>query len=245
MTSEGFSVDKLKKSPANPDGPTAAPTPGDWQPPPELPLDDPTDLLLVASRLGCQALYVPTEGRETAVNAQRSQHKLAVLNALSGPSAEIRLLAMSGYSYLAPRGTFFIALEAALRRGVRVEVVLEAAAVKNPVMTPKEIETRLAKLAQAHEGFRQLRRRYHNKLELREFPAPVPATMLITPQVCFFEPYIYPSAHIRESHLLVAFEMVFDTQIASHGHELMSKFFDLAFRRSAPTDDPTADDGAD
>ena len=179
--------------------------------------------------LGCSHVWIPAKGYESTENESRNQMKLSAISSSSG--SIIRLVAQTGYSYLCNRGVFFNEIYCHLQQGGTFNILLPDLSTGKIILNKAEINSRNAKHHLATAGYSELKREFGDQIHLRTIRYDLPATLLITKQVCFFEPYIGSPAK-REKLLFTSFEMLLDKSISKHGYDLMLDCFNHLFHKA-------------
>jgi Phosphotransferase enzyme family len=178
--------------------------------------------------LRCTAAYVPMHGHELLTNEKRNRAKEAALHASAARGASVRIIAETGYSYLATRGVFNPRIKRLLAAGASLQMVicnpyfLEAYGISasyDPdgrrlgAVVPDRLDLH-ADLARKFEaslrGYEILREEYKSLVEVRFARFGIGATVLLSEQAYFFEPYFHASRSRRERVLFDTFELQFE-----------------------------------
>ncbi|MEV0648949.1 hypothetical protein AB0I28_27220 [Phytomonospora sp. NPDC050363] len=203
----------------------------------------------IASALHCQAVYAATPGSERRVNNRRNQAKKA---AIAGPPkriSTIRLLAETGQSYLSPRGVLHDEVEDALANGSGLQIVICNPAVPEYFGLSESYGRSddgayqahpdlLSKTQESIRGYSMLRQEYGNRIELRLSRFGLGATVLLTHDASFYEPYFRVPRALRQRHLFDSFELQFDAA-GAHSRRLLEGTFDFYWHNSDEVDDIT------
>lgn len=202
---------------------------------------------VLASALRCQAAFVPTRGSERVVNQQRNAAKKVALEDAAARISTVRLLAETGQSYLSPRGQFNGEILDVLAAGGGLQV-----AVCSPYM-PEYLglsmsyaehddgaayapdPSLLRKTEESLGGFALLREEFGPLIELRLCRFGVGATVLLTEQTAFYEPYFRTPRTKRQKLLFDSFELQFDAS-GLHSRSLIEETFTFHWRHSDPLD---------
>ena len=84
----------------------------------------------------------------------------------------------------------------------------------------------------AIEGYRQLRRQYPGKIEVRSWLYEMPATVLITEHDCYWEPYVSVDLQERLRREMLTFELHCDSSAHLYNHA--KSYFQLLWQLSHP-----------
>lgn len=197
--------------------------------------------------LHCAAVYVPARGRERSVNKQRNRAKTLALEMAGERLWTVRVLAETGFSYLAHRGALEEPVHDLLARGGRLEIVIcnpyfvEAVGIsasygdgrhEPPLDADGLLNTELAsRLRSSLTGYAELRSAHPNQIELRFAHFGIAATMLLTEDMYFFEPYLRNDRRRSGGLVFDTFEMQFRSA-GTHIRSLLSGTFDFHWRHS-------------
>lgn len=207
--------------------------------------------------LRCTAAYVPMHGHERLTNEKRNRAKEAALHASADRGATVRILAETGYSYLATRGVFNSKVIKLLADGASLQMVicnpyfLEAYGISASYdpngrrlrsLAPDRLELH-ADLARKFEaslrGYEILRGEYKSLVEVRLARFGLGATVLLTEQASFFEPYFHASRDRREKVLFDTFELQFDPG-GLHMKRLLEETFSFHWNNADAITDATS-----
>ena len=179
--------------------------------------------------LGCAHIWVPVKGNERQENEARNQMKLSAISESTG--VKIRLLAQTGYSFLCSRGIFYTQMWKHLDQDGTLDILIPGLSMGDIILTKEEIQNKEAKYAMSMNGYSRLKKEFGDQINLKTIDFDIPATILITKNFCFFEPYTGITAD-REKLLFISFEMLFDKRIAEHGYNLMKKYFSHLYSKA-------------
>ncbi|MFD9407956.1 phosphotransferase [Streptomyces sp. NPDC059989] len=205
---------------------------------------------VLASTLHCRAAFVPTRGSERLVNQKRNEAKKAALRESAAKISTVRLLAETGQSYLSARGAFNSEIRDVLATGAGVMVAIcnphapEYYGLSKAYEATGDIEQPLSaillrKSEESIRGYRALREEFGSLIEVRLCRFGVGATILLTDQAAFFEPYFRTRRTKRETLLFDSFELQFDSS-GLHSATLLQETFDFHWRNSDHIDDVAA-----
>jgi len=193
-------------------------------------IDEPLveSIVKIRNLLGCSHVWIPTKEHENEENESRNQKKLSEVKASCG--SVIRLLAITGYSFLCNRGVFFNSIFNHLKNGGTFNILLSSQSTGSIILNKEEVVNRNAKYQLATAGYKELKNKFGDLIHLRTIDFDLPATLLITKDKCFFEPYTHiPS--LRDQNIFVSFEMLLSKEISEHGYGLMLDYFNHLFLR--------------
>ncbi|WP_328583142.1 phosphotransferase [Streptomyces sp. NBC_00370] len=199
---------------------------------------------VLAASLRCRAAFVPTRGSERVVNQQRNAAKKAALEEAATRISTVRLLAETGQSYLSARGQFIGEIRDVLSAGGGVQVAICSPYVPEYFGLSKSYEEHdersytlnadlLRKTDESIGGFEILHREFGPLIEVRLCRFGVGATVLITDETSFYEPYFRTQRAKRQRLLFDSFELQFDSS-GLHSRSLMEETFAFHWRNSDP-----------
>ena len=177
----------------------------------------------ISRLLSCAALYVPSYGYEATVNRERNAAKIAALREAKASRATVRLLAETGYSFLHFRGPFYPEIESLLESG-RLQIVIanpyfveshgiSAAYKDSSKLDDAGLHSWLKqKFAESFTGYESLRAQAGPRIEARVARYGIGATLLITGEEIFFEPYFRSDRSRRHRRLFETFEFRFSAR---------------------------------
>ncbi|MEI9907012.1 MAG: phosphotransferase [Actinomycetota bacterium] len=175
--------------------------------------------------LGIRRVFVPLPGSERVTNNVRNEAKLLTLQRAITAKSRVCLVAETGNSYLHTRGPFFASIEQLLSRGGRFDVLLVQA------NEDQQDPTRIRKFDESIEGAKHLAGRYSSRLRVGVLEGPLLATVLLSEDVGFFEPYFEVDRARREKLLFDTFEVEFSSR-NSQLYALLAEQFETQFRRA-------------
>ncbi|WP_112139924.1 phosphotransferase family protein [Glycomyces dulcitolivorans] len=196
----------------------------------------------LVSTLNCRAVYVPTRGSESLVNKARNDAKKAALAVDRERISTVRLMAETGYSYLCTRGEFRSEVRSLLEQGGSFRAV-----IYNPLL-PEYLglsasydriedwqygrsEVLKQKTMESIRGYGLLREEFPQRIELRLARFGFDATVLLTSETLFYEPYFRTPRLERERYLFDSFELEFGAS-GAHSGRLLDETFDFVWRNS-------------
>jgi hypothetical protein len=189
----------------------------------------------ISRLLSCTALYVPSYGYEATVNRERNAAKIAALREAKASRATVRLLAETGNSFLHFRGQFYPEVESLLESG-KLEVVIanpyfleshgiSAAYRDSSKLDDTGIHSLLRqKFAESFAGYESLRGQAGPRIAARVARYGIGATLLITGEEIFFEPYFRSDRSRRHRRLFETFEFRFSA-LNEHLFRLFNEHF--------------------
>ena len=205
------------------------------------------DLGPAHSDLGFTRLYLPVN------NDDRNRSKQEALQT----ATEIRLLAHTGQSYLSSVGPRFRReLVERLRNGARFRAILLNPWTQTGIsiaigerfggcdqfsdMTTRIgdpihlIETSIwySKLEATRTGYRPLAEGFGENCDVRFCDSEIPATILITDTVAYYEPYLHVNLKERLDQSMLTFEV--EVSKTSHIYRHSGAFFELLWQTSIP-----------
>jgi hypothetical protein len=197
---------------------------------------------VLAASLRCRAAFVPTRGSERAVNQQRNAAKKTALEEAAARISTVRLLAETGQSYLSPRGQFSGEIRDVLTAGGGVQIAICSPYVPEYFGLSRSYEEHderpykvnpdlLRKTDESMSGFDILREEFGSLVEVRLCRFGVGATILITDETLFYEPYFRTQRIKRQKLLFDTFELQFDPS-ALHSRSLMEDTFAFHWKNS-------------
>jgi hypothetical protein len=214
-----------------------------------VPLATPSDGLRV---LSCDAVFVPSHGRERSVNEKRNAAKARAVADAAKKTATVRVLAETGYSFLADRGILHSHVRDLLEAGGSLQVVvsnpsfvesfgISASYLEDSVDGIWHEDVELVddlrfKFGASFEGLQHLKNRYGRLVEARIARFGIGSTMLITQDVAFFEPYFRSMRRRRQEVLFDTFEFEF-LMNSPHIRTLIHETFDFHWRNSNAVED--------
>ena len=163
--------------------------------------------------LHCTALYVPVRGYEATVNRQRNADKIRALQRAAARGSKVKLLAETGNSYLHFRGAFYPEVEALVRSG-SLQIVLvnpdfsESHGISVAYNDPSNVDAfgvhplLRQKFEESLAGYAALRSQSRDTIEVRIARYGITATLLITEEEVFFEPYFRSDRRRRHQRML-------------------------------------------
>ncbi|GAA1683428.1 hypothetical protein GCM10009830_33310 [Glycomyces endophyticus] len=196
----------------------------------------------LVSTLNCRAVYVPTRGSEALVNKARNDAKKAALAIDRDRISTVRLMAETGHSYLYARGEFRSEVRSLLEHGGSLRVV-----IYNPFL-PEYLglsasydrvenaqyglsEVLEQKTVESIRGYRLLKKDFPQHIQLRLARFGFDATVLLTSETLFYEPYFRTPRLERERYLFDSFELEFGAS-GAHSGRLLDETFDFVWRNS-------------
>jgi hypothetical protein len=202
---------------------------------------------VLASALRCRAAFVPTRGSERVVNQLRNASKKAALVDAATRISTVRLLAETGQSYLSPRGQLNGEIRDLLAAGGSLQVAVCSPCMPEYLglsMSYREHDdgpyapdaTLLRKTEESLDGFALLRQEFGPLIELRLCRFAVGATVLITEDTSFYEPYFRTPRIKRQKLLFDSFELQFDAS-GLHSRSLIDETFAFHWKHSDPVED--------
>lgn len=189
----------------------------------------------ISRLLGCSALYVPSYGYEATVNRERNAAKIAALREAKGSRTTVRLLAETGNSFLHFRGYFYPEIESLLESG-KLEIVIanpyfveshgiSAAYKDSSRLDESGLHTYLKqKFAESFTGYESLRGQFGPRIAARVARYGIGATLLMTGEEIFFEPYFRSDRTRRHRRLFETFEFRFSAR-NDHLRRLFNEHF--------------------
>lgn len=196
----------------------------------------------ISRLLGCTAVYVPSRDYEANVNRERNAAKSAALKEAKDSKATVRLLAETGNSFLHFRGVFYPEIEALLKSG-RLEVVIanphfvEAHGISAAYNDSSDLDNlgiyRLLKqkFEESLTGYRSLRNQAGSRIQARVARYGIGATLLMTGEEIFFEPYFRSDRSRRHQRLFETFELRFSAR-NEHVQNLFNEHFAFYWQNS-------------
>ena len=169
----------------------------------------------LTTALGCTAAYIPDKKNYSLTNETRNLAKMAALTGAAKTHQTVRLMAETGYSYLS-RGPFFSHIQQLINYSGRFEVLLtnpyfvEAHGISAAYLEPSNLGPLglhplfVKKHALIDEMLAKLP---PERVEVRFSRYGLPATVLITNDVIFYEPYFRNDRRKRERALFDTFEL--------------------------------------
>lgn len=212
---------------------------------PALPISTSSDGMRA---LHCVATFVPMRGSERSVNEKRNVIKRAALQAAARRSATVRVLGETGQSYLSTRGAFSSQVRELLSAGGSFQAVicnpsfLEAYGISASFESDARRghnwresyalnEDLRNKIAESIRGFQVLRDSFGALVEVRVARFGIGATMLITDEDYFYEPYFRTLRNRRHELLFDSFEMQFRAT-SLHVRTLVRETFEFHWEQS-------------
>lgn len=204
----------------------------------------------LSRQLNCTALYVPVRGHEATVNRQRNADKIAAMQRAASRGSFVKLLAETGNSYLHFRGPLYPETEALVASGT-LQVVLvnphfieshgiSAAYRDPPGLDDSSVHPLLRqKFAESLAGYDALRSRWRENIQVRVSRYGIGATLLITEEEIFLEPYFRSDRHRRHQRMFETFEFRFSAR-NSHVRDLLDEHFAFYWANSDPVEGLTA-----
>jgi hypothetical protein len=183
--------------------------------------------------LGIRDVFVPLQGNRKDENGRRNQAKIrAIKDASDGET--IRIVARTGHSFFAPMARLYVEhIESFLERGGNLQVVISSDIAVEKCMAWTEFKHYKVKSEQSVAGLQALKKRWGEKVRIGVFDSMLPATMLLTPSVAFYEPYLLSDGMEREQLLFTSFEFEFEVDDPSgHLARLLSGSFEYLWNRS-------------
>jgi Phosphotransferase enzyme family len=197
--------------------------------------------------LHCTALYVPVRGYEATVNRQRNADKIRALQQAAVRGSKVKLLAETGNSYLHFRGAFYPEVEALIRSG-SLQIVLvnpdfsESHGISVAYNDPSNVDgfgvhpLLRQKFEESLAGYAALRSQSKDKIEVRIARYGITATLLITEDEIFFEPYFRSDRRRRHQRMFETFELRFSAA-DGHMHDLLEEHFKFYWSASDSVED--------
>lgn len=209
--------------------------------------------------LNCVAVYVPLRGRERTVNDQRNEAKRQALASAGHRASTVRVLAETGFSYLSSRGVFRDLVHDLLSNGGGLRVVICNPASPEAYGISASYGTQPGplnagpwagglypalddKFRASLRGYHELREEYRELIELRMAFFGISATLLLTDDMYFYEPYFRDARRRRERLIFDTFEMQF-RPTGLHSKTLLEETFSFHWGYSEPV--PTDGEGED
>lgn len=197
---------------------------------------------VLAASLQCRAAFVPTRGSERVVNQQRNAAKKTALEEAAARISTVRLLAETGQSYLSPRGQFNGEIRDVLAAGGGVQVAICSPYAPEYFGLSKSYEEQddrpyalnpdlLRNTDESMSGFDILRAEFGSLIEVRLCRFGVGATILMTDDTVFYEPYFRTRRIKRQKLLFDSFELQFDGS-GLHSRSLMEETFAFHWKNS-------------
>ncbi|MQM28201.1 phosphotransferase family protein [Glycomyces albidus] len=197
---------------------------------------------ILVSSLNCRAVYVPTRGSEPLVNEARNNAKKAALAIDRDRISTVRLMAETGHSFLNSRGEFRNEIRSLLEHGGSFRAViynpllpeyLGLSASYNRVDDGRYVVSDVLsqKTLESIRGYRLLKTEFPDRIELRLARFGFDATVLLTSENLFYEPYFRTPRLERERYLFDSFEMEFGAS-GAHSGRLLDETFDFVWRNS-------------
>jgi hypothetical protein len=196
----------------------------------------------ISRLLSCTALYVPSYGYEATVNRERNAAKIAALREARESKATVKLLAETGNSFLHFRGPFYPEIEGLLKSG-KLEIVIanpyfveshgiSAAYKDSSKLDSLGIHSWLTqKFTESFNGYQLLRSQVGPRIEARIARYGIGATLLMTNEEIFFEPYFRSDRSRRHRRMFETFEFRFSAR-NDHVRELFSDHFGFYWSNS-------------
>jgi hypothetical protein len=169
----------------------------------------------LTTALGCTGAYIPDKKNYSSTNETRNHAKMAALTVAAKTHQTVRLMAETGYSYLT-RGPLFSHIQQLINYSGRFEVLLvnpyfvEAHGISAAYLEPSSLGSLglhplfVKKHALIDEMLGKLP---PERVEVRFSRYGLPATLLITDDVIFYEPYFRNDRRKRERVLFDTFEL--------------------------------------
>jgi hypothetical protein len=197
---------------------------------------------VLAATLHCRAAFVPTHGSERIVNLQRNDAKKKALAGTEKSISTVRLLAETGQSYLSPRGIFNTQISDLLGTGSSLQVVICNPELPEYLGLSESYESHngeayavsadlLSKTQESLRGYQSLREEFGSLIELRYSRFGVGATILLTNETAFYEPYFRAPRTRRQKLLFDSFELQFDAS-GLHSRSLLEETFNFHWRHA-------------
>ena len=192
----------------------------------------------VALRLGCRAAYVPTRTDFAAVNEERNRAKIGAIQRATERHGTVQLIAETGSSFLRVVRPFFSSLRQFLVERGKLQIVLanpsfvEAHGISAAYLEQKQLSAGIhPRFAQKHreafvDGLAELTNVGNVELRLAHYG--LSATLLITDEVIFYEPYFRNDRRLREKEMLFdTFELRLEADPGSRIREIVKEHFDF------------------
>jgi hypothetical protein len=201
----------------------------------------------ISRLLSCTALFVPTYGYEATVNRERNAAKIAALREAKSGRATVKLLAETGNSFLHFRGPFYPEIERLLELG-KLEVVIanpyfiESHGISVAYQDSSKLDDvglhlwLKQKFAESFTGYQSLRSQVGPRIEARIARYGIGATLLMTNEEIFFEPYFRSDRSRRHRRLFETFEFRFSAR-NEHVRQLFNEHFAFYWANSDPIDE--------
>ena len=176
----------------------------------------------LSTLLGCRAAYIPTRRFERVINKERNAAKIGALEKSAERGETVRLIAETAYSYFHFRGPFRQEVENLLDGRGTFRVILInpyfveshgiSASFREPgKLDDSELHPQVRdKFTESEAGYRQLKARVKERLEVRVARYRMGASVLLTGSLIFFEPYFYKNRGQRWTRVFDTFELCFD-----------------------------------
>lgn len=187
---------------------------------------------LLQSELRLIDVYLPRSGTERGVNHSRNLSKGRALRSSANALGSVRLVAETAHSYLSQRGVFAYDVRDVLEKGGQIHVVtldrqfgldlIEA----HPSDRHANTKDFIRKFDEATEGFEILREEYSDRIVLGRVSRSLAATILITSDSIFYEPYLPSSRSRRPRVLFDTFEFEIEASNEAHLASLLSDHVD-------------------
>jgi uncharacterized protein Usg len=201
---------------------------------------------VLAAALHCRAAFVPTRGSERIVNGKRNDAKKKALAGTENRISTVRLLAETGQSYLSSRGIFNPQVSNLLATGSSLQVVICNPELPDYLGLSESYEPHngdtytvsgdlLSKTQDSLRGYRSLREEFGSLIELRYSRFGVGATILLTNETAFYEPYFRAPRSRRQKLLFDSFELQFDAS-GLHSRSLLEETFNFHWRHADGVD---------
>jgi hypothetical protein len=187
-------------------------------------------------------MYVPSYGYEAAVNRERNAAKSAALREARNSRSTVRLLAETGNSYLHFRGQFYPEIESLLESG-KLEVVIanpyfvESHGISAAYKDSSELDEAglhsllKQKFAESFTGYESLRTQAGPRITTRVARYGIGATLLMTDEEIFFEPYFRSDWSHRHRRIFDTFEFRLSAR-NEHLRKLFSEHFAFHWNNS-------------
>jgi hypothetical protein len=182
--------------------------------------------------LGCTAAYIPDDKNFQATNESRNAAKRRALESAARKRQTVRLIAETGYSYLCSHGPFYQHVQQLILESGRFHVLLanpsfvEAHGISAAYREPNRLNP-LGLHPIFVEKFGLIESTIPllppERIEIRFSRYGIPATVLITDDVIFYEPYFRNDRRNRETRLFDTFELQLETD--GHARKLIEDDF--------------------
>lgn len=188
--------------------------------------------------LGCLDVFIASNESWLEENQRRNAVKTTAIKQAALAGQTVRLLAETGHSYLSAQGHFYAYLTELLRSGGTFQAILtnpyflEGHGISAAYLEPQTLDQsglhpdHLRKFQASCAGYARLQTRYDTAvLQVRVSRYGIPATILMTDDAIFFEPYVRSNRSRRLERRLDTFELYLDGK-----QEHMRTLFDEQFR---------------